>query len=379
MKISWTLLLLLVAVGSLRADRGINFSSSLYYHSNLNSSIVASEEIIRERLALISDDIDFRYNAEVHDLIVEYTTYGIRQTENLLGRMPVYLPVIEYHLRENNLPESLKYLPIVESKLLPHAKSGVGAVGLWQFMEGTAKELGLKINAQVDERRDPIKSTEAALRYLSILHKKYSDWNLVFAAYNCGPGNVNKAIRKAGGQRDFWSIRKYLPVQTQKYVPAIIAAGYITNYYEQHGITPSYLDYGVSDVRSVQIFNRLSLKEVANMTGTSQKLIQKLNPSYLQSIIPATEKGNYLILPVGAMGIFNGLNYSYNTEKAIPDDSFKSSYRVKVGDSIAKLADLFNCTIDEIQNWNQLVIPEVFADQQLTVYFPNEQLPANKG
>lgn len=377
MKIYWTLLLLLLAVGSIRADRGIHLESSLSYLSNYSTS--SSEEVIRERLALISDDIDFRYNGEVHDLIVEYTTYGIRQTENLLGRMPVYLPIIEYHLRKNNLPESLKYLPIVESKLLPHAKSGVGAVGLWQFMEGTARELGLKINAEVDERRDPIKSTEAALEYLSILHKKYRDWNLAFAAYNCGPGNVNKAIRMAGGNRDFWSIRKYLPSQTQKYVPAIIAAGYITNYYNEHGITPSYLDYGVSDVRSVQIYNELSLKEVARMTGISQKLIQKLNPSYLHATIPSTEKGNYLILPVAAMGIFNGLNYSYKEEKVIPNDSFKSSYRVKVGDSIAKLAELFNCTIDEIQNWNQLIIPEVFADQQLTVYFPNDQLPTNKG
>ncbi|MFK7936704.1 MAG: lytic transglycosylase domain-containing protein [Saprospiraceae bacterium] len=202
MKIIWIVLLSLTIVSTNSAERGSNLTTTLY------NTRIASEDLIRQRLELISSEVDFRYTPEVHDRIVEYTTYGVRQTENMLGRVPVYLPIVEYHLRKNNLPENLKYLPIVESNLQPKAASGVGAVGLWQFMEGTAKELGLKINSQVDERRDPVKSTEAALRYLSNLHKKYQDWNLVFAAYNCGPGNVNKAIRKAGGQRDFWSIRQ---------------------------------------------------------------------------------------------------------------------------------------------------------------------------
>ncbi|MEL7020929.1 MAG: transglycosylase SLT domain-containing protein, partial [Bacteroidota bacterium] len=326
-----------------------------------------------------SDDIDFRYTAEVHDRIVEYTTYGIRQTENMLGRVPVYLPIVEYHLRKNNLPESLKYLPIVESDLRPRAASKAGAVGLWQFMEGTAKELGLTINQQIDERRDPIKSTEAALRYLTTLHKKYKDWNLVFAAYNCGPGNVNKAIREAGGVRDFWAIRPYLPTQTQHYVPAIIAAGYISNYYQSHGIQPNYTDYGISAVRSVQVNNRLNLKEIAAMTGISQQLIRNLNPSYLNGIIPSSTDGNHLILPVAAMEIFNSLDYSYTPTNRIPDDSFQSVYRVQVGDSINNLARLFKCTIDDIQEWNQLVVPEVFADQQIKVYFPKETLVTHKG
>lgn len=374
MKIIWTLLLSLGTVVAMCADRGISLTTTTHYHTTVNS-----EEIIRQRLASISDEVDFPYHSEVHDRIVEYTTYGIRQTENMLGRIPVYLPIVEYHLRKNNLPESLKYLPIVESDLQPKAASGVGAVGLWQFMEGTAKELGLKINSQVDERRDPIKSTEAALKYLTTLHKKYKDWNLVFAAYNCGPGNVNKAIRQAGGRRDFWSIRPYLPKQTQHYVPAIIAAGYITNYYQEHGIQPNYTDYGISAVRSVQVYNRLNLREVADMTGVSRRLIQKLNPSYSNGVIPTSNKGNYLILPVSAMEIFNSLDYSYAPAATAPEDSFKSTYHVKVGDSIYDLAKLFQCTIDDIQNWNQLVVPEVFADQQLTVYFPNETLLAQKG
>ena len=374
MKIIWTVLLSLLAVVSICADRGISLTTTHYHHINVDS-----EEIIRQRLASISEEIDFRYTAEVHDRIVEYTTYGIRQTENMLGRIPVYLPIVEHHLRENNLPESLKYLPIVESDLQPKAASGVGAVGLWQFMEGTAKELGLKINGQVDERRDPIKSTEAALTYLSNLHKRYKDWNLVFAAYNCGPGNVNKAIRQAGGQRDFWSIRQYLPSQTQHYVPAIIAAGYITNYYQEHGIQPNYTDYGLSAVRSVQVYNRLNLREIADMTGVSQRLIHKLNPSYLNGTIPVDNEGNYLILPVAAMEIFNSLDYSYAPEVNAPEDTFKSTYRVKMGDTINELAKLFECTIDDLQKWNQLVVPEVFADQQLTVYFPNETLLAQKG
>lgn len=375
MKIPWTLVLLLAAI-SLRAEWRNNTSINDNFSTSTTISNNYSEDLLRERLEFISDDFDFRYNAEVHDIIIEYTTYGIRQTENLMGRTPVYFPIIEYYLKKNNLPESLKYLPIVESSLRPEALSSVGAAGLWQFMEGTARELGLKINSNVDERRDPIRSTEAAMAYLGTLHNKYNDWNLVLAAYNCGPGNVNKAIKKAGGERDFWKIRKFLPSQTQKYIPAMIAAGYISNYYQDHGIQPNYSQYGVSSVRSIQLYEGVSFKEISDMTGVSNKTLRKLNPSYKNAFIPQNKTGNYLILPVSAMEIFNNLGYAHAAYRKtiIPKNSFKSVYQVKSGDTIASLSKLFECSVSEIKDWNHLVIPEVQAGQEIKIYFSNEIL-----
>ncbi len=219
-----------------------------------------------------------------------------RDAEIILGKSPMYLPLIESYINEMGLPEELKYLPIVESALNPKAISSRGAVGLWQLMPRIARIYGLTIDANVDERRDPHKSTKAALQFLSDLYDEYGDWTLAMAAYNCGAPRMNKAIRFADS-KNFWDVMPYLPKETQRYVPKILAAAYLVNYYPYHNIEPDYLDFELLYTEGHTVNQKINLRELAEAVDVPLKTIVKLNPSYRRTFIPANEKGNVLTLP----------------------------------------------------------------------------------
>ncbi len=252
---------------------------------------------IQNRVEHLNSVIDIQYNNKVREKINLLINTNRRVSETMLGRSSIYFPLIEGVLRERNLPEDLKYLPVIESGLNPHAVSRVRATGLWQFMKPTAKYVGLKITRSVDERKDPIKSTYAALDYLEKLHKQFGDWTLALAAYNCGPGNVRKAIRKAGGSKDYWTIQKFLPRETRNYIPKAIAMHYVMKYYYAHDIKPAQIDDDLKFTASVKVFEKIELKEIAKRYELDFEVIKDLNPSFLKNFIPQSNGKHYLTLP----------------------------------------------------------------------------------
>lgn len=259
-----------------------------------------SVDVLESRISNLTSQIDLKVTSEVTKQIRMYTTKYRKGSEKLLGKVSIYFPIFEENLRAMGLPEELKYLPIIESSLEPNAKSRVGATGLWQFMKGTAKMYGLLVNSSVDERRDPIRSTEAAFEYLRDLHTSFEDWTLALAAYNCGPGTVRKAMRNSGS-KDYWEMRKYLPKETQDYVPRLIAAMYLMNYYHAHGLIPEMPSQELQFTATAKVFDRIKFSELSMNTGISLSIIQALNPAYLKNYIPENEGRFRLTLPEVAM------------------------------------------------------------------------------
>lgn len=255
-----------------------------------------SKEEILSRLENQNSPVDVRWNTDIKRSIKDYTVKGRRSAEVILGRSAIYFPIFDENLEKYDLPQDLKYMSVIESLLNPKAVSHVGAAGLWQFMPATARRYGLKIDNYVDERYDPHKSTEAAMRYLKALHNRFGDWTLAIAAYNCGEGRVEKAIKK-GATRDFWKLRKLLPKETQKYVSRFIAASYVMNNYIFHDLQPAYPDYDLQLTKAVKVYKRKSFEEISKETGYSLEIIKTLNPSYKLEIIPPTAEGSYLVLP----------------------------------------------------------------------------------
>ncbi len=303
-------------------------------------------------------------------------TYSVRKrdhTEKMLGRLVMYFPIFEKYLLENNMPADIKYLSVVESALNPQATSRVGAAGLWQFMPATGEEYGLTQNSKLDERRDPHKSTKAAIQYLKRLYNKYQDWELALAAYNSGPGRVNRAIRR-GQSKDFWKIKKYLPKETRNYVPAFVAANYIVNNYHLHYLKPQFPELDVQMTDYTKVYNSISFREISEITGTPLHLIEELNPSFKQGIIPTSRNGHYLTLPKRNMPLFLAAFPTPDSNPSIMQnlggrtEFFKSVYYVQPGDHIDKLATLFNCNRQHIMAWNNLPQPYLARGQELTIF-----------
>lgn len=274
--------------------------SLTFYSTNLNAEAEdllskSASSLIQERMNLLDSEFDFKITPEVQKLINLYLGQHKYGSEKLLGRSGIYFPLIERRILEKNLPEELKYIPIIESSLKPYAKSSVGAAGLWQFMYNTGRMMGLKITSVVDERNDPIKSTYAALDYLEMLYDQFDDWTLALAAYNCGPGNVRKAIRKAGS-RNFWDIVPYLPSETRRYVPKFIATTYVMSYYEMHGLNP-HTDEINENPTTAMVYESVSFVMIAKALKMDMKTIKQLNPAYLKGYIPKSKEGNHITLP----------------------------------------------------------------------------------
>jgi len=252
-------------------------------YANAKDLFVDAE--VEQRVQSMSSSIDLRYTSEVKKKIKQYTISQRSASEVLLGRISIYFPLIEAKLRERGMPDDLKYLAVIESGLIPHAKSGVGAAGLWQFMKPTARMYGMKINRTIDERRDPEISTEAALDYLQYLFDKYGDWALAMGAYNCGPGNMNKAIRKANS-KDFYKVSKYLPRETRGYVPKFIAMSYLMNYYYSHDLTPNMPDQSILNTSTSRVISKIKFKDLSRKYHLDLETIQLLNPTYIRDYIP---------------------------------------------------------------------------------------------
>ena len=276
-------------------------------------------EEYQERLRRLPVVMEMPYNSVVQKFIDQYSGRLRRTVSYALGAGNFYIPIFEEALDYYGLPLELKYLPVIESALEPKAKSPAGAVGLWQFMLATGKRYDLKVNSLIDERQDPYKSSWAAARYLRDLYKIYRDWNLVIAAYNCGPTNVNKAIHRVDGVRDYWTIYPYLPSETRGYVPAFIAANYIMNYYCEHNICPMKTKIPIT-TDTVTIMRDLHMQQVAELCNVDVEAIQALNPQYRTQLIPGSSGPMTLRLPTETLNMFIDLKdsvYNYRVDELL--------------------------------------------------------------
>ena len=264
---------------------------------------VYSPEVYKERLARIPSVIEMPYNEVVQQFIDRYSGRLRRSVSLMLGAQNFYMPLFEEALESYGLPLELKYLPVIESALNPNAVSRVGATGLWQFMLQTGKQYGLEVNSLVDERRDPVKASYAAAHYLSDLYKIFGDWNLVIAAYNCGPQGINKAIHRAKGLTDYWDIYPYLPKETRGYVPAFIAANYIMNYYCDHNICPMVAELPAKS-DTIMVNRDIHFEQIAKVLNIDIETLKDLNPQYRRNIINGSAKPSSLRLPAMAIASF---------------------------------------------------------------------------
>ena len=324
------------------------------------------DSVYIQRLRALVSPIQLPYNSIVRGYINRYTDSRYGTISRILGMSQYYFPLIEDELLKEGLPVELRALPIIESALSTTAVSPMGAVGLWQFMPSTGKSYGLEINSLVDERRDPVRSTQAACRYLKDLYAIYNDWSLAIAAYNCGPGNVNKAIARSGG-KNFWEIYDYLPRETRGYVPAFIGASYAYAYHRQHGIEPTEAPIPLS-VDTVRINKLMHLGQISSTIDLPIETLRQLNPQYKLDIIPATTKPYTLVLPqryvmqyIAHEPEIQAKDSMYLKEYINPANIDKkrqersgSVYVVKKGDTLGAIARRYRVTTAQIMRWNKL-------------------------
>ena len=359
-----------------------------------------SDDVYFQRIKNINSVVKLCYNDQVKSIINLYTQRKRDLSEFMLGFSEYYFPIFEQIFDKEGLPQELKYLALIESALNPRATSKVGAVGLWQFMYSTGRMYGLKINSFVDERRDPIKATVAAAHFLKDLFSMFQDWNLAIAAYNCGPGNVKKAIKRSGGKTDFWDIFPYLPQETRGYVPAYIAATYVMNYNEQHNLYPRVINIPTT-VDTIMVKQRLHLQQVSDVLKIPIQLLEDMNPQYRINIIPYDEGSNPLFLP-GEFGekfielqdsiyaykdsVFfdpeylrkQPSRYAYKEPLAHNHSDKKQNHKskndihyvVKRGDNLSKIADKYGVTISDLKKWNRLKTNVAQLGQRLVVSRP---------
>ncbi|OUS01630.1 lytic transglycosylase [Flavobacteriales bacterium 33_180_T64] len=324
---------------------------------------------------------NIEYNPSLESVIKSYLKHRRHSMSRLMSLSHYYFPLFEESLDNYNIPLEVKYLAIVESALKPRAKSRVGATGLWQFMFGTGKEYGLNVSSYVDERSDPIKSTEAASKYLARLYKIFGDWDLALAAYNSGPGNVTKAIRRSGGYENYWNIRPHLPRETAGYLPAFLATMYIFEFAEEHGFKVEKPNYHYIETDTIHVKKMITLDQVSELVDVPIEELQFLNPSYKLDIIPFIKGENYTLrLPREAIGKFvtNETEiYAFveeelkKREKPLPqffDSDSKVRYRVRSGDYLGKIARKYGVRVSQIKRWNGLKSNNLKIGQRLTIY-----------
>lgn len=289
------------------------------------------KEVYIDRLKRLPNIMEMPYNEIVQKFIDRYTGRLRRSVSYMLGASNFYMPIFEDALMAYDVPLELKYLPVIESALNPKATSRVGAAGLWQFMPSTGKQYGLEINSLVDERRDPVKSSYAAARFLRDLYKIYGDWSLVIAAYNCGPENVRKAIQRSNGKADYWSIYPYLPRETKGYVPAFIAANYVMTYYCDHNICPMRTTLPAK-TDTVTVTRDVHLKQIADVCGVSLEELRALNPQYRRDIVNGNSKPSAIRLPISVVNSFISNEDSIYNYQA--DQLFTRRSLVEVDESV---------------------------------------------
>jgi len=340
-------------------------------------------DTLKARLAVLNAKTPFNieYNPSLESVIKSYLKNRREVLERLMGLSEFYFPLFEKELDKYDIPLELKYLAVIESALKPRAKSRVGASGLWQFMFATGKMYGLNVSSYVDERSDPIKSTDAASKYLAKLYEIFGDWDLALAAYNSGPGNVTKAIRRSGGYQNYWNIRPFLPRETAGYLPAFLATMYIFEYADEHGFNKQKPDFRYMETDTIRVKQMISLDQVSELLDLPIEELQFLNPSYKLDIIPYIEGEDYVLrLPRHAIGRFvnnESQIYAYvksefeKREKPLPqffDSDTKTIYRVKSGDYLGKIARIYGVRVSQIKQWNGLRSNNISIGQRLTIY-----------
>jgi len=368
-----------------------NNDPTLVERSSTSAVPYPSEDEIELRLIDLdrTTPLELTYNKVVSAYIKMYADRKRTLTEDIMGRTELYYPIFERIFDNADIPLEIKHLAVVESALNPKARSRMGATGLWQFMLYTGKQYGLSVNSYVDERYDPIASTEAAAAYLTYLNGLYNDWNLALAAYNCGPGNVNKAIRRSGGKRDYWKIYPYLPRETRGYVPAFIAVNYVLAYADQHGLVPREPMYRAYEVDTLRICYAADFGKVEQFSGIPVEELRYLNPMYKKGFIPEPEQPVCINIPRKKVGAYlaNEENICYfRSESELarvaeaakanePVETERITHIVRRGQSLGLIAQRYGVSVRSIMNTNGLRSTRIRAGQRLYV---DKRVRANK-
>ena len=353
-------------------------------------------ELLKARLAIMDAKSPFNieYNQGLENIIKSFLKNRKKSFERLMAISEFYFPMFEEAMARQNVPLEIKYLAVVESALNPKAVSRVGATGLWQFMFQTGKQYGLNINTYVDDRSDPLKASDAAALYMSNMYKIFGDWDLVLASYNSGPGNVSKAIRRSGGQQNFWNIRKHLPKETQGYVPAFLATMYIYEYHKEHGIVPNRAAIKHFATDTIMVKREISFKQISDLIDIPVSQLQLLNPAYKRDVIPyIVGENHYLRMPNDKVAIYTSnedkiyayVNHetskrerSYESRYASKDNSNEATesqivtktkfYKIKRGDSLSEIANKFGVTLSELKKWNHIKGTYATRGKTLKIY-----------
>lgn len=347
-----------------------------------------SDSVYRTRLSKINSIISLPYGPIIRNHIHVYTIKQRDKFAAVLALKDYYFPMIEDVFDSYGLPAELKYMAVIESALNPNAVSRMGATGLWQFMYSTGRMYGLTINSIVDERRDPLKATHAAARYLKDLYKIYDDWILVIAAYNCGPGNVNKAIRRSGNKKDYWDIYYRLPRETRGYIPMYVAAAYAVTYYAEHNIQPMQLNIPVA-VDTIMISKDIHLTQISEVMRIPLGELKALNPQYRTGLIPGSSKPQILTLPLNHLGDFIDLNDTIRSYKSdvylnkanllvnptrstsVPAEiknKTKLFYTVNNGDNLGFISEWYRVGLSDLRYWNNIYKNTIRVGQKLVIY-----------
>ena len=348
-------------------------------------NVVITDTMYAKRLAALPTIVRMPYNNMVRSCIDRYTKNGRSQVSYLLGISELYFPIIEEEIDRIGVPRELKYLPIIESALNPKATSRMGAKGLWQFMFSTGKLYGLKANNYIDERFDPAKSTTAALLYLKDLYDMFQSWELAIAAYNCGPGNVKKAILRSGGSTDFWKIYPWLPRETRGYLPGFIAASYIMTYYEDHGICPMEPELPIA-TDTIHVNRNLHFAQIAEVCGVDIEEIRALNPQFLKDIVPGENETYVLRLTNNTTSKFvenEDSIYRHNADKYFPAVNIEKMlkeakenngagnlirHKIKNGETLGGIAIKYGVSVKQIMKWNNMKNSNIRAGKYLKIY-----------
>ncbi|MCG2610411.1 LysM peptidoglycan-binding domain-containing protein [Flavobacterium sp. SM15] len=397
-------------------------------NSNEAVSYDLNTELLKERLEKLNQKSPFNveYNPTIEGVIKGFLKNRPRAFERLMALSEYYFPMFESKLSKYDLPLEIKYLAIVESALNPLAKSRVGASGLWQFMYETGKQYNLEVNSYVDERYDPLKATEAACQYFTNMYKIFGDWDLVLASYNTGPGNISKAIRRSGGQTNYWNIRKYMHQETQGYLPAFYATMYIYEYKKEHGIVPKRATMTYFETDTVMVKKQMSFKQLSDLLDMPEEQLRFLNPIYKRDVVPfVTDKAHFIRLPKNKLAVFTSnedkvyayINYedskrekqifkvkkprtivsdsiptavaSTNVSNSAEEDNEEVTskpvkklrtkyYTVKRGDNLSEISEKNNVSMADLKKWNKIKGSTVNAGQKLKIQFETNVVVAEK-
>ncbi|TCO07980.1 lytic transglycosylase domain-containing protein [Natronoflexus pectinivorans] len=350
-------------------------------NNKLSASIVESRLEILDALT----PMPLVYNSSVQAYIDVYTVRRRDHLAGIIGRSELYFPLFEEYLDKMGLPLELKYLAVVESALEPRARSTSGAKGLWQFLFQASRLFDMQVTSYIDERADPVKSTEAACKYLKYLYDNFHDWNLVLAAYNGGIAAVKEAIEKSGGKTDYWDIRPYLPVETQGYIPAFIAVNYAMNYYPEYEITPKNPPFTYDDLGFVNLDFSISFKQLSEFIDIPVEMIRLLNPVYSKDFIPVTESPVQIVIPKDKVIHFIENRRSLIREVSPPVEALRpfgfnynkkmTRHTVQRGEFFHRIAMSYRVRVEDIMKWNNLNSRNLYAGQQLVIWYQPEENP----